>query len=549
MPFPFTLPTTSYLTFSSFLSSSTHPSLPLTATTHRGVLRDTLKRHKRLPGSAQASNLSTVLSALTDYLPYLFALDTGLSHGRISGEEIHVVLEREPTVEWRATLSASPLPGREPARVKLHSLEHELCFTLLTLAYTHTLLARTHLQTLYAPTTPTPEQRTSAITSATKHLLSAHSIHTYLVSRSTQRGGSSSSSSPPPTRPTPTPIPELSPQTQSALAELALADATLLAVLKDDPYPAAVAQARNKNDKEWMIKAPDIPKVRAHLFARLCLAAAEHAARAQGMLSRAAAAAAAAATTTSSSSPGSSSSLRIDPALPKYLDSLRRVARAKACRFLGTDADLASRTAEAIAWSQAALSELGLGPSPSASSPTTSSSSSSSSPSSRFSQLKNTYLSSREDRRLASANANPSSSSSPFLNKTAHPKPADQWGLDAGVHEESRVLSLLATSWSRTNDLINTQPVPAFGPLLARLPSGREIHSPLVYSPPALDAEAVVGLRAAVPEGEAGYAGEGDGGGEADSGDEEFEAGSGGGGVVPGAFPGEAHQGQATSYF
>ena len=43
---------------------------------------------------------------------------------------------------------------------------------------------------------------------------------------------------------------------------------------------------------------------------------------------------------------------------------------------------------------------------------------------------------------------------------------------------------------------INTQPIPPFHPLLATMPSGREIHSLKLYTPPFLDASTLQSMRA-----------------------------------------------------
>ncbi len=214
-----------------------------------------------------------------------------------------------------------PFPGREIAQVKIHSLEHEVLFVLSTLANAHTLLARGSLQPLYATSTAPiqGEARDSAITSAAKHLLEVASVYGYLETRTRHLVAAP-------------PCADLSRAAIGAQSALALAEATLLAVLKDDPYPIVVAQDRNENDREWMFKAPDIPKVRAHLFARLCLAAAEHAARAsslcQGM---------------------DKGSGKLHEAFTRYLEDLRRTSRARACRFFGIDAELGGQTGQALA--------------------------------------------------------------------------------------------------------------------------------------------------------------------------------------------------------
>lgn len=451
MPFPFTLPTTSSFSFSTYFNSDSHPSLPLSASTYRGVLRDTLKKHKRLSPSEQSSNLTSVLLALNNYLPYLLAIDDGLGSQPVASEELDVVLKSTPTLEWRPTLSDKPIPGKENARLKIQSLEYEIYFVLQTLGYTYTLLSRVSLHPLYSSATasPSPEQRTLAITTATKNLLTGASIHDYIATRSDQVSST-------------TPCIDITKSTSRALSSLSLAEATLLAVLKDDPYPAAVAQDRNKNDKEWMIKAPEIPKVRAHLFARLCLAAAEHAANALSLLQA------------SSGKQG-----KIDGDLLKYVEDLRRTGRGKACRFFGIDAELGGQTGAGIAWTKAGMHELGLV------------SKDEGKKGLSFGRMRKGWDEKREDKRV---------------------EKGAQWGADAGRAEEGRVLEMLGMKWNKMNDTvrpffsvlekstdnrkINTQGIPLIGPLMASMPSGREIHSLKSWSPPALDASILERMRA-----------------------------------------------------
>ncbi|KAF1840019.1 pH-response regulator protein-like protein palC [Cucurbitaria berberidis CBS 394.84] len=449
MPFPFVLPTTSSISFTDYLSSSTHPSLPNCATTARGVVRDVLKRHKRIPPSSQASNLSTVTSALNDYIPYLFALDAGLSGTICAGEEIDLVLVKELEVEWRSTLGSS-VPGREPTRVKLKSLESELCFTLSTLAYVYSLQARAQLHTLYNATSPTPEQRATAISAAMKHFLEANSIHTYLVNRAGQWNSQPAAV-------------DISASVLGALAELTMAEATLIMVLKDDPYPAVVIEDRNKNNKDWMFRGVDIPKVRAHLFARLCLASSEHAAKAQAMLGR---------------------SSKINDDLLKYVDDLRRTAKGKACRFLACDAESGGKTGEGIAWLRGARKELGF----------VSLGTEEEKKSSGFSKLKKEWQEKREDRKI---------------------ERGVDWGTDAGKFEEGRVVDMLLKKWEKMNDTVGVQLVPPSEPLLASMPSGRDPHNPKMFVIPALGEDSLVRMRAPLDPSEA-FKGE-----EDDSADED----------------------------
>ena len=387
MPFAFTLPTTSALHFSSFATSTTHPSLPLATSTHRAVLRSVLKKHKRLSLASRASNLSTVLAALDEYLPYLLTLDTALCRRTVNGEEIDLALKEEIHVEWRTTLAAT-VPGREPPRVKGKGLDFEITFVLHTLACVYTLQARAQLLALYGAFTPTTEQRTAIITTATKQLLHVNSIYNYLASRSAEIDTSSA-------------VLETLAQTQGGLAALALAEANLLAVLKDDPYPAVVAQGRNKNDNDWMFKAPDIPKVRAHLFARLCLAAAEHAGKAEAMLS---------------------ASGRIDETLIKYVNDLKRSSKAKACRFFGIDADLGGETGQGIAWLTGGKKQLGFA------------GTKVEGKMKGFAKLKKDWTERREDNKI---------------------EKGGEWGSDAGRLEELRVIEMLEQKWTKMNDTVS----------------------------------------------------------------------------------------------
>ncbi|PYH93921.1 hypothetical protein BO71DRAFT_450370 [Aspergillus ellipticus CBS 707.79] len=461
MVYAFALPTTSHLSFQTFLTSSTHPSLPQAATTARHAFRQALKAHKRLPrGPQQDAYLQTILTPLTNYLPYLLALSTGLSSKPIdttttSSEEIEITLRSEIISSWRATLtnpttlSLKQRPSTS-SRIPGQGLDFEIAFVLTTLGYILNGLARTGVtRTLYATTTPTPEQRTAAIQTATKHLLQASSVHSLLASPSFSSSANTANGS--------TTLPDIDPTIQAALSCLALAEATLLAVLKDDSYIAAYIQARNPNDKDWMVKAPEIPKVRAHLFARLCIRAAEYAEQAAAGL-------------------GSVKKVRVNEELLAYARVLGQVARARACRFFGVDAELAGKIGEGIAWLQAAKTVLGV---------------KGTAAKGGFSRLKQGWMDRREDRRMEKGDMGP--------------------GDNAGREEEGR---------------INTQLIPPSAELLANLPSGRDIHSPPApYKIPSLDEDELVRMRAPPVEDESGP------GSDVDDSDEELAA------YVPGAVP------------
>ncbi|KAJ5555820.1 hypothetical protein N7461_004290 [Penicillium sp. DV-2018c] len=482
MVYAFTLPTTSPLSFQSFITSSTHPSLPQSATTARHALRLALKAHKRLPrGPRQDAHLPTVLAALNDYIPYLFTILNGLN-GRLAhtdtypapqdgyttggpnirtGEAVDITTHAEIESAWRYTLSSSSglniatdgLRTRN-GRISGRGIHYELGFTLTTLGYVLSRLARQGvLASLYASSTPTAEDRTAAMQTATRYLLQASSVHNLLASSPSLTATGSTA-------------PELDSATQSALASLALAEATLLAVLKDDAYVAACIQSRNPNDTEWMVHAPEIPKVRALLFARLCVRAAEYAEQAAAGLG-------AVGSTTGRAG-------RVDEDLVRYTGVLARVARGRACRFFGIDAELAGRTGEGIAWLQAARTSLGLRGVGSCQNE------SAGSAKGGLSRLKREWTERREDRRVAKDAGGSRSEKGPL-----------DAGDDAGRSEEGRVITMLETKWVKMNDTINTQIIPPSAPLLSNLPSGRDIHSPPPpYQPPSLDEDQLMRMRA-----------------------------------------------------
>lgn len=472
MPFPFTLPTTSHLTFQTHLLCLSHPSLPSSATSNRSVLRSALKAHKRLPAAQQPNNLRIVNAALLAYIPYLLTIDAALSGRPVSNEEVDLALTTDVLVEWRPCLSASAVPGRDASRIKGRGLDYEIYSILTTLATLQSILARASLLRLHASPLPDPSQRLTHIRTASLALSTAHAIHTYLLQRSNSPDG-------PPTFP-PAAI-DLHPTIQSTLQSYALAESTLLLVLKDDPYPSLLIQARSKIDKEWMIKPPEISRVRAHLLARLCLSAAEHAGRAIAALK---------------SDIGSG---KVSKDFVEYCADLQCVAHTKACRFFGLDADVSGRTGEGIAWLHAGMAGLGLDlPSE---------------VSGKFAKLKLSLSERREEKMLAKGG----------------------WGSDAGKAEEGRILEWLERRWRKMNDTVNVQIVPEWREMLKSMPSGRDMPLPAAWAPVVLDEAELAKMRAppevnAVAE---------ESSGDEDGGQELGQRPRG----TPGSFPGEEQAG------
>lgn len=200
-----------------------------------------------------------------------------------------------------------------------------------------------------------------------------------------------------------------------------------------------------------MIRAPKIPKVRAHLYARLCLAGAQHAGTACDLLQ--------------GNGGGKLGNGRVEEALVEWADEVRRVGRARACRFLGVDRDAESGTGEAIAWIRAALHQLGLR--------------------SEFEDAEGENKSRMGFSRVKAA---------------IKEKQIDGKG-EGELADEARVLRALEKKWTKENDTIMTQKVPEWMPLLAQLPSGREIYSVQSWEPPVLAPGVLANLRAPMEEG------------------------------------------------
>jgi hypothetical protein len=380
---------------------------------------------------------------LNEYLPYLFTISNELTRrsqdtyasqdayasGADPRQAIDITLNAEIESAWRPTLSSSSTfnigPGRNNSggkgpkthngRVCGQGIQFELAFTLTTLGYVLSRLARAGVvAALYASSTPSAEDRTVAVQTATRYLLQASAVHNWLASSSVFTAGTVST------------VPDLDAGTQSALSSLALAEATLLAVLKDDAYVATCIQSRNPNDKEWMVHAPEIPKVRALLFARLCVRAAEYAEQAAAGLG---------AVGSISGRAG-----RVDEEVVRYTGVLGRVARARACRFFGVDAELSGKVGEGIAWLRAARTPLGLR----GTSSQDDGSVAGGSAKGGFSRLKREWTERREDRKAAKDAGGGGGDKGPL-----------EAGDDAGRDEEGRVLAMLETKWVKVNDTVS----------------------------------------------------------------------------------------------
>ncbi|RVD85811.1 uncharacterized protein DFL_004118 [Arthrobotrys flagrans] len=474
MTFAFTLPTTSPVNFTTSFASSSAPSLPSAATTRRALLRDTLKRYKRLTPTEQYNNLPSLLSSISEYLPYLYTLDA-----YITSQDITPLIEFE--TEWRAVLSRRTVPTELP-RIRRKGLDYEICFATTTLAYVHTLRARTFLASAIRAPPPTDNNATNTsvhlINQAKDQILTAASIFLYLQNRSTTKERDSSQTMPA----------DVTTSIYNALWSLCLASATLLAVLKDDPYPSIVALQHDKNSKEWMYKAPTVPtRVRSLLLARLCMYSAD-------MAGKAAAGVAAA--------PGSGAELK------GYCDDMAKTAKAKACRFQGIDAEGQGKVGEAIGWVLAGKEVLGMVVSGDGDK-------------GKLGRGIDMLKKAREERKMEKV-----------------PMEA-LLGPDAGKTEEAMVLNELERRWRRINDSVNFHNVPSTSSLLARLPTGRPMFPEnQTWTPPKLSSSELSQLQTQAPNG-----GELDWIGADDSDDDIMPAPE--SSMPPGGFP----RSQSTGYY
>lgn len=450
MPFPFTLPTTSTASYPAYFDSPTYPSLPLLATSHRGSLRNVLKNHKRLPPASQNANLPLVIKDLESYVSHLLALFTALE----ADEAFLKPSAPQFETSWRAVLTARKF-STEPPRIARPGLSYEIFWTLSTLAYAYTLQARSQLLQILSPSATSSSKPPSTdpqllFNQAAGNFLTSASIFTHLLSR------------PQPSSAGSWPI-ELTTPALSAFSSLALADATLTAVTKQDPYPTYISlTSRNrdskKSTKEWLYNPPDPPtSPRALLLARLCIAASDHASTALGLLSTSNTGRRALFLQRSGAAKSDDVPGEITDDLLRYLESLQKVSRAKSCRFLGIDAESSGRCGEAISWLLLAKSILDA-------------------PTTAVDKLRRGLSERKEARHLAAADGS--------------------WGLDAGRAEEVKVLEALEEKWRKLNDSVMFQPLPEMGELNKRIPSGREIHSLKIWEAPRLGADEMRALKA-----------------------------------------------------
>ncbi|KAL7275266.1 hypothetical protein RUND412_001794 [Rhizina undulata] len=452
MPYPFTLPTTSTLAFNTYYHSPVYSSLPLLTTTYHNSLRNALKHHKRQPASAQNANLPAILKELESYIPHLQTLSESIKSGDVLPKDEAPALESE----WRSILTETRF-GTEPPRVRRSGIEYEMFWTVSTLAYAYTLYGRSQMLEVLGPggKDKSVESKQLLLNQAAGNLLQSAEIFSFIARNE-----------PPPT-PVSWPV-ELSLPVVSALKEMSLADATLLAVLKQDPYPSYLSltvqldgklkEKGRSTGKEWLYNPPEPPTgVRALLFARLCIAAADHAAKALGLLS-----------TSSSSrrkilgagSKGDGGLEEVSGDLLKYLDSLQKVATAKCCRFLAIDAEASGRVGEGISWIRLARESLGVEAAPSTPSDA---------PKNKLKQFRQQ----REEKDFDSS----------------------KWGIDAGKNEETRVLEALEAKWRKLNDSVMFQSLLAPGELKGKIPTGRQFHELKGWEPRGLSGEELRALR------------------------------------------------------
>ena len=190
----------------------------------------------------------------------------------------------------------------------------------------------------------------------------------------------------------------------------------------------------------------------------------------------------------------------------KYLDELRRVGRARGCRFLGLDAEAQGRLGEGLGWMKLA-SEILTGEGSSSNTKEEEESSKKKSLASRFKSSSSPSSSPSSQAQSLNTNATSSSSSSIPQQSLAGGLP---YNMDpCTLHSELQTILALTTRWSKTNDKLIFDRIPPTNSLMARIPSGREVHTVPEFVPDRLGAVEVGELRKGGGEG----AGNGGGGG------------------------------------
>lgn len=486
MPFLFSLPTTSTLSFTRHYTSSAYSSLPLTCTTYRGILRDALKQHKRLATAAQNANLKHIISVTTEYLGYVLFLYDSIQSGLVA----RIPEAPELETEWRSVLTATSRFGavRELPRRKWRGIEYEVFWVLSTLAYANALQSRALLLE-FLSTSPGSaadnEARSKLIPQSIDHLLTSASIFDYLLtlpSPAQQHAGGTageSGKSKGAEKVYETLPIDLSEQMISSLSSACLASATLLAVLKSDPYPSYLALTTNSsksksNDacsKDYLYQPPAPPTgVKALLFSRICIAASEYASKAQGAIS-------------SLISQGEVSSDYV-----RYLEGLKRASRARGCRFLGIDAEAQGRVGEGLGWIRLGREIIGVQPS-----------ASESSENKENGNKEKKSLSSRMDKLRLSKKSTPSIPT-PSASSSSSSASGSSGGLapyldPCNIHSEYETLNALDTKWTNLNNKVMFQPILSPKSLTGKIPSGRKVHNVKVYTPPTLGPEIIEKLK------------------------------------------------------
>ena len=447
MAFALALPTPSPSSFVGSVKSESHPSLPVQATISRNTFCSAIKAYNHSSPSECSFYLGQVISAANSYLPQLLALASGLSKFPVTlTEQVDVSPLQEFKSSWRSAINQPRIPSRKPPRFKTSGLDTEVMFSLSVFATLHYVHARILMQELYNNlieiSSQPPEKTATSISAISKLLLTSSSIYRYAASQSAiyvlNEG----------------PL-DISHSILTALENFTFAEATLLSVLKDDVYLHLALAQRDSTDKSWMIGAPKIPKVRAHLFARICVAAAERVARALGEVE-----------STKKFVRGQT----ISEDFVEYLQNLRMVAMAKMCRFLAVDCEADGCTGKAVGWLKVGLSEIQY--------PYHSYTSRSESKWSKASAVRSTFQHERREKKEGRKLGD-------FGNKAS----------DAGRLDEGLTIDLLLSRWERLNDTINTQRISTAAELMSTIPSGRDCHIVNEWIPMTIDSDTLANMR------------------------------------------------------
>ncbi|KAG8906663.1 hypothetical protein FRB99_006364 [Tulasnella sp. 403] len=307
-PYVYELPSTGAISFTDICIDATgaYTTQLVDATTARANLRSLLKETRHSDGE---KDYLRIIKTADDYLPHLYAIIACVNAGELS-------LRNNPVFSWRSTLSSRTFSSSP--RLDVPSLYADLVFTLLTLAFTYsnlasaTLLAIGQYELDRYITDDGRKAKDEKLNFAINLLARSSGVYEHITDKllpEWERATGGAKERPP----------ELKRDIVSALARLALADSSQLAIRK--------LMTRSAYDST-LTPGPPLPKTHppTSLLAKLYVNASSLYTTASSLIN------------TSSASSSSNDHSEIIPALRRYLSDERDFTTAMAYKWFGVDA-------------------------------------------------------------------------------------------------------------------------------------------------------------------------------------------------------------------